>query len=51
MSDLLTMLIIDEREQIAKRLLENGAEVDFVQKITDLDIETIQRLKEELDNR
>ena len=49
MSDLLTMLIIDEREQIAKRLLKKGLSIEDIIESTDLDADTIQRLKEELD--
>ena len=48
MSDLATMLITERNIEIAKKALREGAEMQFVQKITDLDISTIQRLKDEL---
>jgi len=55
MSDLATMLINDtiaERDiEIAKRALNKGLTIEDVVELTDLDIDTIQRLKEELDNR
>ena len=52
-SDLATMLItevITERDiEIAKKALLNGFSVEDIVKITDLNIGTIQRLKDELD--
>jgi hypothetical protein len=54
MSDMVTMLVervvTDERIEIAKKALEACVDVLIVQKITDLDIDTIQQLKDELDN-
>ena len=51
MSDLAMMLITEKAVEIAKKALEEGADIDFIQKITDLDIETIQNLKYELDSK
>ena len=50
MSDLATMLIVDEREQIAKRLLKKDLSIEDIVELTDLDVDIIQRLKDELDN-
>ena len=52
-SDLATMLIesgaTDKATEIAKKALQNGFSVEDIIKITDLDIKTIQLLKDELD--
>ena len=48
-SDLATMLIVDERTQIAKKALKKGSTAEYVAEITGLDIITIQSLKDELD--
>ena len=50
MSDLATMLIVDEREQIAKRALKKGLTIEDAAELTDLDIDAIKNLKDELDN-
>ena len=50
MTDLGTMLVMDERIQIAKNALREGATVVFTKKITGLDETVIQRLQEELNN-
>ena len=54
MSDLATMLInntITERDiEIAKRLLKRGISTEDIMESTDLDLDTIQQLKDELDN-
>ena len=39
-----------ERERIARNALAEGASVEFVQKITGLDLEAIKRLQEDLNN-
>ena len=50
MSDLVTMLITERDIEIAKRALEEGFAVEDIAKITDLDIDAIQNLKDELDS-
>ena len=51
MSDLATMLIVERDIEIATKALEEGFAVEDIAKITGLNIDTIQRLKEEMDNR
>ena len=52
MGDLWTMLyeraIKENKIEIAKKALKEGSTVEFVSKITDLDVDTIMRLKDEL---
>jgi predicted transposase YdaD len=35
----------DEREEIARNALAQGATIEFVQKITELDIETVKNIQ------
>ena len=49
-TDLGTMLVMDEKTEIAKNALREGATISFIQKITGLEESTVQRLKEELNN-
>ena len=42
------MLIVDERVQIAKRALKKGLSIEDVVELTDLSIEEVRGLKDEL---
>lgn len=50
MTDLGTMLVMDEKRETAKKALKKGATIDFVVEITDLDESTVKQLKEELES-
>ena len=50
MSDMGTLLVKDRNMEIAKSMLKDRVSVEFVARHTGLDEETVQQLKDELDN-
>jgi len=46
---LYTVFVENEKIQIAKRMLKNGEPVETIAKYTDLEIGTIEELKEQLE--
>ena len=50
MTDLGTMLVSERSAEIAKSMLRDRVNVEFVSRHTGLDVETVQQLKDELDS-
>jgi len=50
MSDMGTLLVKSKSMEIAKSMLKDRASIEFVARHTGFDEETVQQLKDELDN-
>jgi hypothetical protein len=47
MTDIVSRIITDDRTEIAKKAIKEGATIEFICKITGLDIDTVEELKEQ----